>query len=59
MFGWTPEDAPPLGDDVARRMKAAEDLTDEIVLPAYSVLDESGAQELLDGARAIKAAVTS
>ncbi|MEY3456202.1 MAG: hypothetical protein RIR38_464, partial [Actinomycetota bacterium] len=59
MFGWTPEDAPPLGDDVARRMKAAEDLTDEIVLPAYSVLDESGAQALLDGARAIKAAVTS
>ncbi|MEY2763188.1 MAG: hypothetical protein RLZZ48_975 [Actinomycetota bacterium] len=59
MFGWTPEDAPPLGDDVARRMKAAEDLTDEIVLPAYSVLDESGAQALLDGARAIKAAVAS
>jgi len=59
MFGWTPEDAPPLGDDVARRMKAAEDLTDEIVLPAYSVLDAAGAQALLDGAQAIKIAVTS
>lgn len=59
MFGWTPEDAPVLNDDVAERMKAAEDLTDEIVLPAFSVLDDSGAQALLDGARAIKAAVTS
>ena len=59
MFGWTPEDAPVLNDDVAERMKAAEDLTDQIVLPAFSVLDDSGAQALLDGARAIKAAVTS
>jgi hypothetical protein len=40
-------------------MKAAEDLTDEIVLPAYSVLDAAGAQALLDGAQAIKIAVTS
>lgn len=59
MFGWTPEDAPVLNDDVAERMKAAEDLTDRIVLPAFSVLDDSGAQALLDGARAIKAAATS
>lgn len=59
MFGWTPEDAPVLNDDVAERMKVAEDLTDQIVLPAFSVLDDSGAQALLDGARAIKAAVTS
>lgn len=59
MFGWTPEDAPVLDDDVANRMKAAEDLTDHIVLPAYSVLDARGAQALLDGARAIKAAVAS
>lgn len=59
MFGWTPEDAPVLDDDVANRMKAAEDLTDHIVLPAYSVLDARGAQVLLDGARAIKAAVAS
>lgn len=59
MFGWTPEDAPVLDDDVANRMKAAEDLTDHIVLPAYSVLDARGAQALLDGARAIKVAVAS
>lgn len=59
MFGWTPEDAPPLGDDLARKMKDAEALTDAIVLPAYSVLDAAGAQTLLDGALAIKAAVTS
>lgn len=59
MFGWTPEDAPVLDDDVANRMNAAEDLTDHIVLPAYSVLDARGAQALLDGARAIKAAVAS
>ena len=59
MFGWTPEDAPTLGDDVTRRMKAAEDLTDELVLPAYSVLDARAAQALLDGAQAIKRAVAS
>ena len=59
MFGWTPEDAPVLDDDVANKMKAAEDLTDQIVLPAYSVLDDAGARALLDGARAIKAAVSS
>ncbi|MFM8868274.1 MAG: SCO6745 family protein [Ilumatobacteraceae bacterium] len=59
MFGWTPEDAPVLDDDVANKMKAAEDLTDQIVLPAFSVLDDAGARALLDGARAIKAAVSS
>lgn len=59
MFGWTPEDAPTLGEDVERRMKAAEDLTDQIVLPAYSVLDSAGAAALLEGAHAIKAAVSS
>ena len=59
MFGWTPEVAPVLDDDVANKMKAAEDLTDQIVLPAYSVLDDAGARALLDGARAIKAAVSS
>ncbi len=59
MFGWTPEDAPPLGDEVSAKMKAAERLTDEIVLPAYSVLDETQRTALLDGARAIKAALAS
>lgn len=59
MFGWTPQDAPVLDDDVANKMKAAEDLTDQIVLPAFSVLDDAGARALLDGARAIKAAVSS
>lgn len=59
MFGWTPEDAPVLDDAVANKMKAAEDLTDQIVLPAFSVLDDAGARALLDGARAIKAAVSS
>ena len=59
MFGWTPDDAPVLDDAVANKMKAAEDLTDQIVLPAFSVLDDAGARALLDGARAIKAAVSS
>jgi len=59
MFGWTPQDAPVLDDAVANKMKAAEDLTDQIVLPAFSVLDDAGARALLDGARAIKAAVSS
>ena len=39
------------------KLTEAEALTDRIVLPAYSALDDAGRQALVDGLTAIKAAV--
>lgn len=58
MFGWTPEDAPHIDDAVRAKMVEVEALTDALVSPAYSVLDDAGRNSLLAGATAIKAAVT-
>ena len=58
MFGWTPEDAPHIDDSVRAKMVEVEALTDALVSPAYSVLDDAGRNALLAGATAIKAAVT-
>jgi len=57
MFGWTPEDAPYIDDEVRAKMLEVEALTDKIVAPAYGVLDDAGRDALLAGAIAIKAAV--
>jgi hypothetical protein len=59
MFGWTPEDAPHIDDSTRAALEAAERLTDAIVLPAYAVLTEAQRTALVDGARAIKAALSS
>ncbi len=53
-FGWT-EDVTPTDADRAM-LGAAEDLTDQLVLPAYSVLDEAGRTALVDGINAIEKA---
>jgi hypothetical protein len=46
--------------DVERRKwAAAEALTDEIVRPAYAVLDETGATAIIEGMAAIERALTS
>jgi|HubBroStandDraft_1064217.scaffolds.fasta_scaffold153858_2 hypothetical protein len=57
LFGWTDADVPEVGEDDHARFEASERLTDEIVLPAYSVLDDAGAAALLAGAEAIQATV--
>ena len=59
MFGWSPDDAPEIGDDDRRRLTEAESLTDRIVAPAYAVLDEAERDHLLAGAKAIKQAVSA
>jgi len=59
MFGWTPEDAPPLDDSTRSALDAAERLTDAIVMPAYAVLSETQRTALVEGAKAIKAALSS
>ncbi len=51
-FGW-PEPYPELGEDVRRRRARAEELTGELIAPAFAALSESETAELvklLDGA---------
>ncbi|MQA85906.1 MAG: hypothetical protein GEV03_15095 [Streptosporangiales bacterium] len=46
-FGW-PEPYPDVDDEVRRRRARAEELTDELVAPAYAALGDGEAQELVD-----------
>jgi hypothetical protein len=57
MFGWTEADAPELGQRQQDALVKAESLTDALVLPAYSVLDEAGGQALMAGLDQIEAAL--
>jgi hypothetical protein len=58
MFGWTESDAPVITDVELAKLAAADELTDRLVLPAYSVLDESGRRALVEGITAIEAKLT-
>ena len=49
MFGWTEADAVEVTDTDHQAWEAAEALTDALVLPAYSVLDEAGRAALVHG----------
>ncbi len=53
MFGWKEGDVPQVGDDERRRLATADTLTDELVRPAFGVLDEKGAAALVEGVRAL------
>lgn len=57
LFGWSDGDIPTVGNGHRARLDAAEALTDELVLPAYSVLDPAGAAALLGGMESIEAAL--
>jgi hypothetical protein len=57
MFGWSEADAPTITDATHQAMDDAERVTDRIVHAAYAVLDDAGAQALVDGLRAIQAAL--
>ncbi|MCU1452603.1 MAG: hypothetical protein JWN46_749 [Acidimicrobiales bacterium] len=59
MFGWSEDDTPVIDDDARARHAAAESLTDDLVRPAYSVLDDDGRTALVAGIDAIEAALTS
>ena len=53
-FGWS-EPLPEATGELRTRRARAEELTDELVAPAYGVLDDDAADEmmgLLDGAQA-------
>jgi hypothetical protein len=55
-FGWGPDDIPVPTDEDRARLADAEALTDRLVIPAFSVLDDAGAAALAAGIEAIKAA---
>ena len=54
-FGWA--EAPTITDEDRAKSAAAEALTDEMVLGAYSVLDDDGAAALVAGLEAMESAV--
>ncbi|MHB1988813.1 MAG: SCO6745 family protein [Acidimicrobiales bacterium] len=58
LFGWAPDDMPVVSDDERQRLARAEILTDQIVSPAYSVLDAAGRSGLVEGMREIAAALS-
>jgi hypothetical protein len=49
MFGWPEGFAPEISDDQRAAAAAAESLTDDLVRPAYAVLDDDGSAALLRG----------
>jgi hypothetical protein len=59
MFGWSEDDAPTITADDRAKWKAAEELTDRLVLPAYAVLDAAGADALVAGLEAMESALAS
>jgi len=59
MFGWTDADAPEVTDELIEQRAAAEALTDELLRPAFEVLDDAGRQGLVDGIDAIEVALTA
>jgi len=59
MFGWSEDDAPVITETERSKMKAAERLTDELVLPAYDVLGDDARAALAAGVDEIEAALTA
>ena len=53
LFGWGENDVPEVSDHDFQLLRDAEDLTDKIVAPAYSVLNDKERSDLLEGAKNI------
>ncbi len=58
MFGWPADVVPEISDDQRAALDRAELLTDELVRPAYAVLDDAGAAALLRGLDDMAVALT-
>jgi len=59
MFGWADDDIPRVGDIERSKLAAAEALTDELLVPAFSVLDNTADASLRSGIEAIGKAIGS
>ncbi len=57
MFGWTPEDAPIIDDTVREKMARVEGLTDDMVRPAYAVLDADEREVFVRVLRSVEVAL--
>lgn len=57
-FGWSDAEIPDVTDSDRSKLEDAERLTDELVLPAFAVLGDSGAAALLAGLDAIGQALS-
>jgi hypothetical protein len=57
MFGWRDDDIPVVTAAHRAKLKAAERLTDELLLPAYSVLDAAQRGALFEGIGSIEKAL--
>jgi hypothetical protein len=49
MFGWNDTDAPAISESEVAKLADADELTDRLVLPAFSALDEAGRDALVSG----------
>jgi hypothetical protein len=54
-FGWPDSEAPDVSDADRATLKAADELTDRLVTPAYATLDDDDADAFVSGLRAIAA----
>ncbi|HKR70748.1 MAG TPA: hypothetical protein VJT16_18070 [Streptosporangiaceae bacterium] len=53
-FGYQPSDIPEVGEEHRQRLMRADELTDQLTAPAFSVLDEPAAEALLTGLEAMR-----
>ena len=58
-FGYGPEQVPEVTDEHLAKLAAADELTDRMVAQAYSVLDGSQADALIDGLEAMEKALAT
>lgn len=56
-FGWTESDIPDITSGDRSRLRAVGDLTDQLMLPAFSALDSTKAHALTRGLEAMRLAI--
>jgi hypothetical protein len=56
-FGWGEDDIPEPTDEDRSRLAAAVELTDQLLVPSFAVLDDKGADALLHGLAGVQAAL--
>jgi hypothetical protein len=59
LFGYGPEQVPEVTEEHHAKLAAADELTNRMVGPAYSVLNDSQADALVDGLEAMEKALAS
>lgn len=59
LFGWSDEDVPVATAEDHAALDAADELTNRLMVPAFSVLDTAGQQALLAGLEAMEKALAS